>query len=143
PATRHCRSPFAHAAMARESDGHEDSLRCLYSDERRSIVTSQVPKSRSVRGVSADMARSLTRWRSAVRARWGLPSSPSPPDLLQLRHLLRGQDVADADEQRELRLLDLALQRHHFVRLIEDARLVRRCLLKEVDHLLRLLLHVP
>src|SRR5687767_8859324 len=36
-------------------------------------------------------------------------------DLVELRDLFRGQCVADADQQRELRLLDLALQRHHLV----------------------------
>src|SRR5438477_7340521 len=67
-----------------------------------------------------------------------LPSSRR----LQLRDLFRRQRVLDAHEQREVRALDLALEGHDLVGLLEDLRLVSRRLLEKLRHLPRLLLQV-
>ena len=61
----------------------------------------------------------------------------------QFRDLRRCENVLESYEKRELRALDVVLERHHFVGVLEHFRLIDRRLLQELRHPSGFFLHVP
>lgn len=71
------------------------------------------------------------------------PAISAVANLFQTRELFGCEEILQPDEQGEVSALDVALQVHHAIGLLENLRFVHRRASQQCQHLLSLLSHLP